>query len=170
MKLTKAKLNEMPAIYSHMKNNFIYDEIRDYDDAVKVFDNEKYSIYYVIENDEKVGFMCVWDLVKFVFLEHFVIYEQYRCNGYGGKAFDLLKNRSPALILECEPPEGPDQKRRWDFYLRHGMIGNQPDYWQPPYRKDGQSCYLKIMSSIKLVNFKDIVRALYTEVYQAHYE
>lgn len=170
MRFVKAELSDMPDIYTQMEKNFIRDEIRDYEDAVKVFQNANYTIYHVLEKDEKVGFLCVWSLPIITFLEHFVIYDQYRGRGYGGRALELLKKQSSILVLECEPPEDPDQKRRWDFYINHGMIGNEPDYWQPSYRKNGQRCYLKLMSSCELPNFEDIVKALYTEVYKVRYE
>ena len=170
MELIKAELIDLPFIYSQMEANFIRDEIRDYQDAADVFGNDKYAVYHVLENGEKVGFMCVWSLEHFSFLEHFVIYDRYRGKGYGGMALELLKERSRILVLECEPPESLDQKRRWDFYTRHGMIGNEPDYWQPSYRENGQRCYLKLMSSAELVSFDNVVKELYTEVYKTRYE
>lgn len=170
MELVKAAFSDMPFIYSQMEKNFIRDEIRDYEDAAAVFANEKYTVYHISENGDDVGFMCVWSLSGFSFLEHFVVYEQYRGKGYGGRALELLKAQCRMLILECEPPESPDQKRRWDFYVRHGMIGNKPDYWQPSYRKNGQRCYLKLMSSGELTSFSGVVKELYTEVYHTRYE
>lgn len=170
MHLTKAEIGDMADIYSQMESNFIREEIRDYPDALKVFGNEKYTVYHVVEEGEAVGFMCVWKLSHFSFLEHFVIFQQYRGKGYGGKAFDILKNERRLLILECEPPESPDKKRRVDFYLRHGMILNDDAYYQPSYRKDGEGCPLKLMSSDKLGSFKEVVKELYREVYQVEYE
>lgn len=170
MRFVKADINDLPNIYAQMQKNFIRDEIRDYKDAVEVFRNENYTVYHILVQDERVGFLCVWKLPRFTFLEHFVVYEQYRGRGYGGQALELLKDRSEMLVLECEPPEEPDQKRRWNFYVNHGMIGNEPDYWQPSYREDGQRCYLKLMSSCEPASFDDVVRELYTEVYNERYE
>lgn len=170
MELVKAQLSDLPVIYSQMEKNFIRDEIRDYKDAAGVFGDEKYTVYHVLEKRDKVGFMCVWALSGFAFLEHFVIYEQFRGNGYGSQALEMLKSRHALLVLECEPPDSPDRQRRWDFYLRHGMIGNEPDYWQPSYRQNGQRCYLKLMSSRELSSFDDVVKELYTEVYKVRYE
>lgn len=170
MELKKAERNDMPYIYSQMEKNFIHEEIRDYPDALKVFDNEKYAVYRVVESGEIVGFMCVWSLSEFSFLEHFVIYEQYRDRGYGGNAFDLLNKQRPFIVLECEPPESPVQKKRIEFYKRHGMVLNENDYYQPSYRKGGEGCSLKLMSSKKLVQFDKIVKEIYREVYQTKYE
>ncbi len=170
MKLVEAKINDMPFIYSQMEENFIREEIRDYADALKVFDNKKYTVYYVVENGVTVGFMCVWSLCGFSFLEHFVIFQQFRGEGYGGTAFDILNKQSKLLVLECEPPEDVIKKRRVEFYKRHGMILNEEDYYQPSYRKDGEGCSLKLMSSKILVDFEDTVREIYREVYRVNYE
>ncbi len=168
MLFVKAELSDLPYIYSQMEMNFIHDEIRDYEDAVKVFSNKKYSIYILHEKSFIVGFMCVWALSTFSFLEHFVIYDEYRCQGYGGKALELLKKEFGTVILECEPAETDEQIRRMDFYMRHGMIKNEADYWQPSYRKNGGRCYLKLMSSEKLCNFNETVKEIYREVYQIY--
>lgn len=170
MELTEAKSSDMPQIYSQMEKSFIRDEIRDYADALSVFENKKYTVYHLRENGVNVGFMCLWRLSGFSFLEHFVVYESFRGKGYGAQALDLLKNSCPILVLECEPPETPMQQRRMDFYKRHGMIVNEQDYWQPSYRPNGEKCYLKLMSSAMLPSFHDTVKELYKEVYQVDYE
>ena len=124
----------------------------------------------MVDDGAAIGFMCVWNLSEFSFLEHFVIFQKFRGKGYGGIAFDILKNQCQLLVLECEPPEDPIKKRRVGFYERHGMIMNDNEYYQPSYRKDGEGCPLKLMSSKKLVNFEDIVKEMYKEVYQTVYD
>ena len=62
MQLIKARKEDLQFIYSQMEQNFIHEEIRDYSDAEKVFDNEKYVIYHIVVEGERVGFMTVWNL------------------------------------------------------------------------------------------------------------
>lgn len=170
MKLIKAEKQDLQIIYSQMEQNFIREEIRDYEDAKTVFDNEKYTVLHIIEADEKVGFMCIWNLDGFTFLEHFVVYGQYRGKGYGGVALDMLLKQSDILVLECEPPETLVQKKRVDFYACHGMRVNDREYFQPPYRKGGEGCNLKLFSSKELPDFDGIVKTIYKEVYGVNYE
>lgn len=170
MELIKTELTDMPYIYSQMEKNFIREEIRDFADAKAVFDNEKYTVYHVNEGGINVGFMCVWAICGITFLEHFVVYEPYRGKGYGGRAFDILKNSSKLLVLECEPPVTEVQKKRVDFYIRHGMVVNEQNYLQPPYRKGGEGCNLKLLSSTKLTEFEKTVSVIYKEVYGVSYE
>ena len=170
MNFIQAKICDMENIYSQMEENFVHEEIRDYPDALKVFDNEKYTVYHVVKDGTVVGFMCVWNLSGFSFLEHFVIFQQFRGKGYGGAAFDMLSNQCRLLVLECEPPDDAIKKRRVEFYKRHGMIWNEDNYYQPSYRKDGEGCNLRLMSSKTLINFKDTVKEIYREVYKTEYD
>lgn len=165
MQLLKARKEDLKFIYFQMEQNFIREEIRDYFDAEKVFDNEKYVVYHIVVEGERVGFMTVWYLEGFIFLEHFVVYGQYRGRGYGGVAFDMLLQQSDILVLECEPPKTPVQKKRVDFYIRHGMIISEREYFQPPYRKGGEGCKLKLLSNVELTDFDKIVNILHKEVY-----
>lgn len=169
MKLIRAGKKDLPLIYEQMTQNFVIEEIRDFIDAQKVFDNEKYTIFHINENNINVGFMCIWTLQEFTFLEHFVVYQQFRCKGLGGLALDLLKNQSSPLVLECEPPITHMQIRRLNFYMRHGFHMYNFDYTQPPYRKHGVGCSLKLMSTQE-IDFKKTVKELYTEVYGVDYE
>lgn len=169
MEFIKAKVTDLPLIYAQMEENFIREEIRDFPDALKVFYKKNYSIYYIIVAGDTVGFMCVWELDGFSFLEHFVIFQNFRGKGYGGVAFDRLINHCSFLVLECEPPKDEMQKRRVAFYERHGMILNENKYFQPSYREGGKGCSLKLMSSRSLVNFDETVKEIYREVYNTEY-
>lgn len=170
MELIKATAQDLPFIYAQMEENFIREEIRDYPDALKVFRHKNYSVYHVAEAGNNVGFMCVWNLSGFNFLEHFVVYRQFRGKGYGGRAFDELIRRCPFLVLECELPKDETQQRRVAFYQRHGMTLNGNMYFQPPYRENGAGCRLNLMSSKPLVDFDETVKEIYREVYHTEYK
>lgn len=171
MQLIRADKGELKDIYAQMQKNFIPDEVRDYSDVERLHGNGKYAVYHIEENGEKIGFMGVWTLTGFAFLEHFVVYENFRNGGNGGKALDLLKEKFGAVVLEAEPPQEPMQIRRVKFYERHGMCLNPQEYWQPPYRESGNACNLKIMSYPRpLSNFKGTVKKIYKEVYGREYE
>lgn len=168
MELVRGGQDDLPELYEQMKQNFVREEIRDYADAARVFADKRYTLYHIVEG-ERVGFMCVWELGDFTFLEHFVIYKRYRGKGYGGQAFDLLKQKSKLLVLECEPPTDELTIRRVNFYTRHGMILNAHPYRQPPYRAGGEGCELKLMTSTP-ADLTQIISTLYKEVYKTQYE
>lgn len=169
MELERIEKREMPSIYEQMRQNFVIEELRDYEDALRVCDNPKYCVYNIKLEDKKIGFMCVWRLNGFTFLEHFVINEKFRNKGYGGQAIDLLAQKFGILVLESEPPMTSIQERRIRFYERHGFTVYENDYMQPSYRKGGNGCKLVIMSTGTL-DFSSIVKELYSNVYGVQYE
>ena len=167
MELERIEKQEISTIYKLMKQNFVIEEIRDYEDALLVCDNPKYCIYNIKLEDKKIGFMCVWHLSGFTFLEHFVIYDSFRNKGYGGQALDLLAQKFGILVLESEPPLTSMQERRIRFYERHGFTLYKNDYTQPSYRKGGKGCKLVLMSTGTL-DFSNIVKEIYSNVYGVH--
>lgn len=170
MKLIPADMNQLPAIYKSMERNFIREELREYVDVVRVCEGGKYKVFHIEEDGINKGFVGVWDLKDFVFLEYFVVYELYRNGGTGGRALDLICQKYPFVVLETELPEEPIQVRRFNFYKRHGMCVNLQAYRQPPYREGDSGCPLYLMSYPSgLTDFTNTVRLIYKEVYGKEY-
>lgn len=166
MRLSPATFGELPAVYAHLQLNFIHDEIRDFDDFIRVCGNGKFTVYHIEEDGERRGFITVWELEGTTFLEHFVIYEEFRNNGCGGRALETLKERYAELVLEAELPVEPVQIRRIGFYERHGFCLNAREYFQPPYRRGGAACPMKLLSyPNQLRDFDKTVKLIYNEVY-----
>lgn len=167
MDFVKVKKEEFDAIYQAMQSSFILDEIRDYRDALAVLENEAYSIYHIVEQGERIGFISLWDLGDFIFAEHFVIYEPFRNQGYGGRAIDAVTDRFGAVVLEAEPPETDIAARRLAFYHRHGFVSNDIAYLQPSYRQGGNAVPLVLMSYRQLLSQPQaVVAKIYNTVYQ----
>ena len=167
MDFVKVKKEEFDAIYQAMQSSFILDEIRDYRDALAVLENEAYSIYHIVEQGERIGFISLWDLGDFIFAEHFVIYEPFRNQGYGGRAIDAVTERFGEVVLEAEPPETEIATRRLAFYHRHGFVSNDVAYLQPSYRQGGNAVPLVLMSYRRfLPQPQSVVAKIYNTVYQ----
>ncbi|MGN0813390.1 MAG: GNAT family N-acetyltransferase [Candidatus Coproplasma sp.] len=171
MNLILASLKELPAIYKSMERNFIKEELREYDDVVRVCKGGKYKVFHIEEDGINKGFVGIWDLGDFVFLEYFVVYEPFRNCGIGGRAIDFIRGKYPCVILETELPEEPIQLRRFNFYKRHGMCVNLQPYRQPPYREGESGCPLYVMSCPSvLTDFHQTVKIIYKEVYGREYK
>ena len=166
MKLKKATISDFDEIFCEMEKNFIYEEIRDRDAALEVMSKKEYSIFHILDGEQKVGFITVWELEGFTFAEHFVIYEKYRNCGYGSKGMRLLQERFERIILEVEHPEDELKARRIAFYKRLGFCQNDYPYIQPSYRKGGEGVPLILMSyPKKLDNCENTVSVLYKKIY-----
>ncbi len=166
MQLVLSKKADLAQIYVQMQQNFCLDEIRDFPQAEKVYDHEKYHLYHLQKDGENVGFIAIWAFDGFAFVEHFVIYAEHRNKGLGGTALGVVKQRYGQIVLEVEPPQEPMAVRRFAFYQRQGFVANEYPYMQPSYRENGNEVRLILMSCpCVLENAEKAVKEIYREVY-----
>ncbi|MBQ9071967.1 MAG: GNAT family N-acetyltransferase [Bacilli bacterium] len=166
MKLIAIHEDEFVGIYEEMTKSFIEDEIRSFDDAYVLLELDSYNIYHIVIEEKRVGFITVWDLSTCFFVEHFVIYEEYRNSGFGGKAIDIVNEKFKQVILEAELPLSNISIRRLGFYNRHGYKVNDVEYIQPPYNKDKKEVPMHLLSyPDKIKNPKEIIKELHKIVY-----
>ena len=167
MKYTKLSKADFDSFYTELKKGFIPDEYRSYDDALSLFKNDEYEIFCLENGGVCVGFMSIWQLSDFAFIEHVVIKEEYRNRGLGEAALTVLKSRFKKIVLEAEPAVQDIQKRRLNFYKRNGFVENDGDYMQPAYNKNTNEVKLVIMSyPEKIDDFDSAVLSIRRKVYQ----
>lgn len=170
MRFCKVGKNGMARIYAAMQENFVSDELRDFDSALAVMDDDRYGVYRIFDGDVDVGFICIWTLGEFAFVEHFVIYRGFRGGGIGGRAIDGVCKKFGKVILEVERPEDEIKKRRIAFYERHGFSVNPQNYSQPAYRSDSERVPMRLMSFPGVLSdFDGAVALLYDAVYHVKY-
>ena len=166
MEFVALKKEEFTSVYEEMTKAFVKDEIRYFNDAVALLNNEKYNIYHIVFDNKKVGFITIWKLSKFYFVEHFVIYNQYRNKGLGGKAIDEISKKFKKIILEAELPNDEISKRRLGFYSRHEFVINEFKYIQPAYHKELKPVEMKLLSyQNKVINKDEVIEEIHKEVY-----
>ncbi len=167
MELILSKKEEFLEIYEQMKENFCLDEIRDFELAESIYDEKEYSLYHLCVSGEKVGFVAIWAFDEFAFVEHFVVYANYRNKGFGAQAINLVKEKFGTVLLEVEPPQDETATRRVGFYKRQGFCENEYAYMQPSYRENGNEVKLILMSAPRaLKNVERAVEILYKTVYK----
>ena len=170
MELIPCAKNEFDEIYALMQQSFIPDELRPREAALAVIEDPAYTIYHLVENGTRVGFITAWALEDFLFLEHFATYPHCRGNGYGKAALECILARVPLAVLEAELPQTPLQKRRIAFYERCGFVCNDIPYLQPAYSEKGAPVPLVLMSSgQRLADPHAAARAIYEKVYHQKY-
>ena len=157
---------EFDEIYSLMEESFPIYERRSYQEAKAVLSDDDYALYHIEDGGQKIGFISVWQLDGFCFIEHFAIAPIYRNSGYGAKALDLAKSQFKTLVLEAEPNINQIATRRLAFYKRNGFCENLFEYWQPAYRKGEEDVRLVLLSYPCLVeNEEKVVKEIYKKVY-----
>ena len=169
--LAPAAKEDFDRIYQGMKESFIPEEIRDEKCARSLLDKDEYIIYNILYRNNAVGFMTVWELSEYAFLEHFVTYPEFRKKGYGEAALTKLSKIYGKIVLECEHPEDEMQRRRFAFYERCGFYPSDTGYIQPSYRDGYDSVPLILMTYPKReADTEPIIKELYERVYNTKYE
>lgn len=135
------------ADYEKMCRSFPYEERRDIKDEAACFYKKEFRFCRLIENGSPCGIAVFWEFEGFLFLEHLAIDDDKRSLGLGSRFIDLLKNSyKKSIILEAEPPETEQARRRIAFYERHGFRVNGYTYEQPSYHGEKSGVRLNILS------------------------
>ncbi len=159
-------------VFPLMERSFPPTERRTQKGQRALLDHPCYS-YRILEDEEGtfLGFLAVWDLGEFRFVEHFAVNEKARGKGIGGKALQMwMKESDTPAVLEVELPETEIARRRIGFYQRMGMYLNDFSYIQPAMQEGQPPIPLQIMSWPKPISkeiFTPWQKILYREVYEA---
>ena len=90
-----------------------------------------------------------------------------RGKGYGARVISALGRWYKDIVLEVEPPECENSKRRIAFYERCGFHLSKEEYYQPPYKKDASPVRLMLMRyPAPIENHGEVSAALYREIYK----
>lgn len=107
---------------------------------------------------------------KTIFVEHFAVSQELRGHGTGTALMEQLKlMTAPFLIvLEVEPPEGPTERRRVEFYKRLGFHINGGEYFQPEFYGKTPAIPLKLMTTRTLgeKEFSELSKFIHKRVYK----
>jgi ribosomal protein S18 acetylase RimI-like enzyme len=153
------------------QRSFPPDEKRAESEQRKLLSNKQYKLlrFYNRPHTQVIGFLALWEMEEFTFLEHFAIREEYRGKGLGGRFLTEFQSQCDKdLILEVELPNTPIAKRRVEFYERAGFCYNHYPYLQPPYDENGHAVELSLMSyptALSKERFDAVCSILYSQVY-----
>lgn len=159
-----------PFVEELMQTAFPIQERRNADLQREYTDNKPHFHTLVILNENlPIGFLTIWDLESFHYIEHFAIHENYRNKGYGQKVMELIiKEIKGMIVLEAEEPSDDITNRRIKFYQRQGFILQNVPYQQPPYRSEDNWFPMKLMSIHErdfFSQYENIKSAIYKEAY-----
>lgn len=135
-------------------------------------DDNRFIVYLLVNEDEvRVGFITLWDLDTFLFIEHFAVSPEQRNGGSGTKSLEALFTETTLpLVGEIELPEFSDfAARRYKFYKKNGFDIWDMDYAQPPYIEGFESIPMKILTYRDLgfpANFEAVRDTIYKNVYK----
>lgn len=159
-----------------LRISFPASELRDDESQRYITDyNPLFSCYLISadagegRHEMPIGFITVWALGEFHYLEHFAILPEMRNKGYGGQAIRQIKESFRGLlVMEVEQPLEEMSARRIGFYQRNGFVLCRQEYAQPVCRK-GEPAHPMCLMYAGRENidseFEMIKDTIYREVY-----
>ena len=145
------------------------DERREWGQLMSLIGHTPFRLYEIFVQEKFVGFISVWDLTEFSFIEHFGIRTTEQGKGYGAEALSqVLSMNSKPVVLEVEEPLTETARKRISFYERFSFSVNSGSYFQPPYSIEKACVKMLLMShplKIELADFERIKVHIHDRVY-----
>ncbi|SHM10443.1 GNAT family N-acetyltransferase [Chryseobacterium polytrichastri] len=153
-------------IYNSYSSTFPEDERRDWDKFSSLFSNPNVKIISVLHDSKTIGYLILWELSHYVFVEHFEVLEEFRSQKFGSHITGYLFDNYPRIILEIEPEHlNEDAKRRYSFYQKNGFKLLDEMYVQPSYGEGKKPLDLWLLSNYTPENLKEVKDEIYDIVY-----
>ncbi len=165
--------SDFESIYELYEFSFPHHERRTREGFEHLTINEESFICNAIyDQNQYVGFITLWRMAGFVFVEHFAIKQEFRDRKYGISSMKyLMQMTDEPIVLEVEMPKSNDASRRIHFYERLGFYVLSDFYMQPPYHSNDFPTPMLIMSNNYQYckkHFHSIKNKIYKNVY--HFE
>ncbi|MFP3834980.1 GNAT family N-acetyltransferase [Chryseobacterium sp. SIMBA_028] len=164
--ITSAEDYRVQEIYSSYISTFPVDEQRDKQQFLDLFSNPKVRFMSVEHEAEPIGYLILWELSSFVFVEHFEVFEAFRSKKLGSHIIGHLLENYPKIILEIEPEDlNEDAKRRYSFYQRNSFSLIDTTHVQPSYGEGKQSLNLWLLANYSPDNVEELKKEICDIVY-----
>ena len=119
-----------------------------------------------MKEEKNVGYLILWELSEFIFVEHFEIFSQFRGQNFGSEVLAYLIQKHGELILETEPVElNTIAERRVKFYERNGFSILKKDYIQPSYGDGKNALNLFLMGTFSPEDLEKSIAEIYEIIY-----
>lgn len=154
-------------IFAAYETTFQPEERRDERMFRQLFGKPQVKVLSVLHRLNNIGYLILWELSEFVFVEHFEIFSEYRSLKYGSEILDHLIKQHTHVALEAEPASfSPDAEKRVKFYEKNGFQILDKEYIQPPYTQQTNSLNLWLMANWQPNSLAQAVEEIYDVVYR----
>lgn len=153
-------------IYNSYIETFPDDERRNENQFRSLFTHPKVRVLSVLHELQNIGYLVVWELTNFVFVEHFEIFSEFRSMKYGSEILSHLFKQYTHILLEAEPADlGVDAERRISFYEKNGFRVIDKNYVQPCYETGKNPINLWLLANWQPDNTEWVKEEIYDVVY-----
>lgn len=134
-------------LWEILERSFPMEERRSRQEVQGLLNGAEMKLLTAQETGELQGFLMLWELAQFVFIENFAVAQSMRGRGLGAHMLAYITEHwDKPQILEVELPETEICRRRIAFYERNGFFLNQYPYRMPCLHGNGPAVPLLLMS------------------------
>ena len=133
-------------VWSLYEESFPITERRKLEDHKRAFKDSHFHPLSVWEDGQLMGIVFYWEWDSYRYIEYLAVSPELRGNGYGFQIIKHIRDSQHTIILEIDPLENELSVRRLQFYERAGFTLTPYRFMHLPYRLDGQSQELLILS------------------------
>ncbi|MBP7173134.1 MAG: GNAT family N-acetyltransferase [Cloacibacterium sp.] len=156
-------------IYISYCQSFPEDERRDFKQFQELFNHKKVDFLSIVQEEQNIGYLILWKLNNFAFVEHFEVFNEFRGQNFGTQILKEISEFYPRIVLETEPEHLHEvAKRRVLFYRRNGFDIIDYQYIQPSYSREKNALPLLLLANFATTNSKKYVDEIYSHVYKTH--
>ena len=154
-------------IFYVYEKTFPEEERRNKEQFLKLIENPDVYIFSIKKDETAIGYLILWELSGFYFLEHFEVFEEFRNQNFGSEILKNLQEKFEKIVLETEPENLNEiAKRRIGFYKKNGFTVVDETYIQPSYGDGKPAVNLWLLANFKIEDLKILVREIFEVVYQ----
>lgn len=136
------------------------DERRSAEEERRLTDTEPhFHPHAIIHDGHLCGLANTWHLGGIRYIEHLAIAPSQRAHGIASDVLTILKAEGDPIILEVEPPDTDEARRRVAFYEHNGFRLLSVDYEQPYRETDGtvENLKMNLMVWGQIPNLAEVV-------------
>ncbi len=133
-------------VWDLYEESFPLAERRKFEDHKRAFADPCFHPLSAWEGAQLLGIVFYWEWDNYRYVEYLAVSPELRGQGYGFQIIKHIRDSQHTIILEIDPLVNELSVRRLQFYERAGFTLTPYRFMHLPYRLDGVSIELLILS------------------------
>lgn len=146
LKIYPDNTDKWEKVWNLYESSFPIAERRRLEDHKRAFSNSLFHPLSVWEEEELLAIIFYWEWDNYRYIEYLAVSENMRGKGIGFQIINHMKDSNHTLILEIDPLVNELSVRRLQFYERAGFTLTPYRFLHLPYRLNGTTQELLILS------------------------
>ncbi len=138
-------------VWNLYENSFPEAERRKIEDHIRASEDEHFYPLSIWDNNQLIGLAFYWQWNNYRYIEYLAVSPELHGHGHGSQIIKHIRDSEHTIILEIDPLINELSVRRLQFYERAGFTLTPYRFMHLPYRIDGASQELLILSYPQMI-------------------